>query len=659
MRRSLCSLLCHNLAILALVPEFTLAQFATPFPEKHVVLPARSSFYEGTQPFDMLKYRLDISLAMVNSNLQGKCSMIMLLKENVDSLVLHAVGLSLDTVRVDGIRKSVTMNSSEEQFTIHLNDTRFTGDTLHVDIHYTRIPGYPRPSSRHGYYFFSDTLPGLPANLGYTFSEPSDARFWFPCYDEPWEKATAEINITVPAGYVAASNGKLQGTVDNGNGTMTWQWREDHQIATYLMCITASRFTVSTIPYVKVNGDTIPLQYFSWATDSAGNAAFLPTIAQMMSCYENLFGAYPFDKYAMSSIVPFVYLGMEHQTMTTLNRYYQRDQRVCSHELAHQWWGDDVTCGTWADIWLNEGFATYSEALWRESTGGATALRNYMRDTLSGFQYASWQGAIYDPLGQGFNLFDQVVYSKAAWVLHMLRGIVGDMFFPTLRAYRERYAGKSAITNEFKAVVDSMFGYDMTFFFDQWIFGPGWPKYAVDHSWTPDTLTCTIYQLQSTSWPTYKMPVRIDIHGQSPLTILVVDTARVQSFKVAMSSPPDSVTFDPEGWILKQMVTPPGMVAEGQTPSRFALEQNYPNPFNPSSTIRFSLPSTGTFLQSRPVILKVFDLLGREVATLVNAIRPPGEYSVVFDGSGLASGFYTYRLSYGGMQLTRKMMLMR
>ena len=138
--------------------------------------------------------------------------------------------------------------------------------------------------------------------------------------------------ITVPEGYVAASNGRWIGTTSNANGTVTWHWREDHQIATYLMCITASRFAVSTLPFVSTRGDTIPLQYFTWSIDSAAASAFLPTVHQMVALDESRFGDYPFDKYGMSSIVPFVYLGMEHQSMTTLNRYVQTDQRVVSED---------------------------------------------------------------------------------------------------------------------------------------------------------------------------------------------------------------------------------------------------------------------------------------------------------------------------------------
>ncbi|MBM2841408.1 MAG: Peptidase protein [Bacteroidetes bacterium] len=666
------AILLHSLLLVCPVMSHGQRSESIPSFEKEgrFVLPERSFSYEGPQPFDMLSYKLDVSLAMVNDAFQGVCTMTMRLKANVDSLVLNAVGLSLDTVRVDGVMKSVSFNVPGEKFTIYLNGTRLVGDTLRIAISYRRTPGYPRPSSRQGYYFFRDTI-GLPANIGYTFSEPSDARFWFPCYDEPWEKATSEMNITVPSGYVAASNGKLLGTTNNGNGTTTWRLREDHQITTYLMCITVSRYSVSSLPYVKSTGDTIPLQYIVWNAlpyiDSAATASFLPTVREMMTVFAGLYGEYPFDKYGMTSVVPFGYLGMEHQTITSMNRHVQTNQRVVSHELAHQWWGDLVTCGTWADIWLNEGFATYSEALWRESTGGPAALKSYMRDTLNGFQFGSWQGAVYDPVGQGFNLFDQVVYSKAAWVLHTLRGVLGDsLFFRTLGAYRQRYAGKSAITNELKAVVDSIAGQDMSWFFNQWIFGPGWPKYATRYTWGADTLSLTIYQQQSVSWPTYKMPITVRAYyGGSSTTFNVLDSLRTQTFQIYLSTAPDSVVLDPDGWILKQIVSPPNSVSDEQQPTAFRLFQNYPNPFNPSTTIAFTLPSLGSRRaegrerEGSHLTLRVYDVLGREVATLVNEVKPPGEYTVNFNATSLASGVYMYRLDSGEAIQTRRMILVR
>jgi aminopeptidase N len=591
--------------------------------------------------------------------------MLMRLKENVDSLVLHAVGLALDTIRVDGTPRVAVIDTARETFTILLGSTRFAGETLQIAVSYRRLQNYRRPSSRLGYYFFRDTI-GLPANLGYTFSEPSDARFWFPCYDEPWEKATAEIHLTVPTGYVAASNGRLLGTTNNGDGTFTWHWRQDQPIATYLMCMTVSRFSVATIPYVKVTGDTIPLQYYAWNAppfvDSAWTAGFLPTVGAMIGAFETRYGAYPFDKYGMTAIVPFGYLGMEHQTLTTMNRYFATSVRVASHELAHQWWGDDVTCGTWADIWLNEGFATYSEALWREHTGGQDSLKKYMRDTLATFQFVSWQGAVYDPVGQGFNLFDQVVYTKAAWVLHTLRGVVGDStFFRILRAYRTKYQGKSAVTAELQAVADSMVGSSMAWFFNQWIYGRGWPKYGLRYSWLADTLSLTVQQQQDPTWPTFRMPMRIRAyHGVQHTDFLVWDSLRVQSFRFPLSVPPDSVVLDPDGWILKQVVPFTSVAELNGSPYEFRLYQNYPNPFNPTTVIRFSVESAnGRMGDPVKVTLKVYDILGREVRTLVNENLPEGSYEVTWDATNMPSGVYFYRMTAGTFVQTRRMVLMR
>ena len=619
------------------------------------------SHYDGPHPFDMLHYRLALFAAMTTNALQGRCEMTLRLKESVDSLVLNAVGLALDTVRVDGVHRMAVIDTARETFTILLNGTRTAGETLRIAIDYRRLQSYRRQSSRQGYYFFRDTI-GLPANLGYTFSEPSDARFWFPCYDQPWDKASAELHLTVPNGYVAASNGKLLGITNNGNGTVTWHWQQGQPIATYLLCITISRFSISTLPYITSRGDTVPLQYYTWNAppfvDSTWTAAFLPTVRSMVSAFVQRFGEYPFDKYGMTAIVPFGYLGMEHQTLTTMNRYYATSHRVVSHELAHQWWGDDVTCGTWADIWLNEGFATYSEALWREHLGGADSLKKYMRDTLATFQFVSWQGAIYDPVGQGFNLFDQVVYTKAAWVLHTLRGVVGDSaFFPWLRAYRSRFTGKSATTNELKEVADSVFGRDMSWFFNQWIYGRGWPKYASLFTWSADTLTLTIRQQQDATWQTFTMPMRVRAyHAGTHTDFLVWDSLRVQSFHLPLAVQPDSVVLDPDGWILKQIVAPTSVQSDETGPTVIHLSQNYPNPFNPSTTITFRIlnPKTKTH-----VTLKVFDVLGREVRTLVNDVLASGFKSVEFDGNDLSSGVYFYRLTAGTFSQTKTMVLLR
>ncbi len=622
----------------------------------------RLTLYDGPQPFDVLHYDVNLKLAMMSASLQGNVTIRMRLKSATDSVVLNAAALQLDTIIVDGVARAFSLDSASETFTVYLDSVRLAGDTMQIRIAYTRVPAAPRPNSRQGYYWFSDSL-GLPSHLGYTFSEPSDARFWLPCYDEPWEKATGEIHCTVPNGYVAASNGKLLGSIDNGNGTTTWNWRESHPIATYLMCVTVSRFTISTLPYVTSFNDTIPLQYYAWHDDSAAAAAFLPTVREMAAEFGRLFGDYPFDKYGMTSIVPFAFLGMEHQTISTMNRFFATSPRVVSHELAHQWWGDLVTCGTWPDIWLNESFATYSEALWREHLGGAPALRSYMKDTLEHFFFGSWLGAVYNPVGQGFNLFDDVVYSKGAWVLHTLRGVTGDsVFFEILRAYRARWEFRSAITSELQTVVDSVTGTNMDWFFDQWVYGRGWPKYGYEYQQAGNMLEVHIGQFQDLSWPLYTMPIQLRIRYSdgTDTTVVLLDSLRLQTFFIPVNKPIAGVDVDPDNWILHQEFPWPLSVEEPETPNTIILYQNYPNPFNASTNIGFRLPAgQAGIANSGFVSVKVYDVLGREVETLLNDAVQPGDHRVEFNGRDLSSGVYFVRLNAGGRTISKSMLLLK
>ncbi len=616
--------------------------------------------FAGSQPFDMVHYDLDLHFAMKTADMGGTVTMSLVPTTVLSTLTLNAVDLQLDSIQVNGIPVTTGVTFSGEDFVFTLPFQAAVGETLTVAIQYHRPPGLSRPSGRQGYYYFvPDTagLLGLPDTLGYTMSEPSDARFWLPCYDEPWDKATLDLRATVPAGFIAASNGVLLGTMPNSDGTVTWHWKENHQIATYLIAVTISKWAVSSYPFVRGPGDTIPVQYYVWRPDSSRCASYLPTVAMMIGNLSKLFGPYPFDKYGMTGVAPFLYGGMEHQTITTLARSVETDESVVVHELGHQWWGDDVTCGQWQDIWLNESFASYVEALWKESLGGAAALHQYMVFEFENFQYGSWQGTIYDPVEQGFGIFPTSVYSKGAWVLHTLRGVVGDsVFFASLRAYRARYEGGAAVTDEFRGIVESVSHRDMRWFFDEWIFGKGWPQYAIRSSYTGGAVQLTIYQQQDTTWPTFTMPIQLRALADGHDTTFVVqDSLRSQTFVQPLSFAPDSIAFDPGDWILKQMVNGPTGVTS-QAPGRplvASLEQNFPNPFNPTTVI------SGQWTVNSVIRLAIYDVLGREVALLADGMYPAGRYSFRFDGSKLSSGVYFYRLTAGKFSDTRSMTLVK
>ncbi|MDI6803717.1 MAG: M1 family aminopeptidase [Bacteroidota bacterium] len=614
----------------------------------------------SSKPFDVLHYKLDANLAMEDSSFSGTMKMKILITKPTDSLTMHSVGLVFLSLKVNSNQAAYQFYPTAETFTIHLGRTFVAPETVEVDINYYRDLAFSRHPMRLGYYWFRKS-PGAPnhieENIGYTMSEPSDARLWMPCYDDPSDKVKCEINATVPQGYQAGSNGLLIGVSQNGDNTITYKWREDSPITTYLMVITASKYSKYSQYYRRVTNpsDSIEIVNYMWQMDSAGTTwnavkAF-ENVPQMMEVYSTIFGEYPFAKYGHAVAYPFYYGGMEHQTLSTIHRgwlsvgAYPFYEDWIAHELVHQWWGNLVTCETWKDIWLNEGFATYSEMLWREFAYGIQS-RDELLNRYTRFTDGSWKYAIYDPVGQGIKLFTGNVYQKAGWVLHMFRNVVGDsVFFKILHNYRDAHYYGTATTQDFIDAVNTTTGINYDWFFNQWIYGKGWLKLGYETAWDNDNklLTLILHQQQELTWPTYKMPVEIKFYIRDTDTLVTVwDSLRVQSFQFAFEFRPDSLKIDPNNKILRQISTTPVSVNEEDIYG-FQLFQNYPNPFNPATTIAYHIT------KSSYITLKVYDLLGREVETLIDGSKEAGSYLIDWNAEsvtgGLPSGIYFYRMT--------------
>jgi aminopeptidase N len=562
-----------------------------------------------------------------------------------DLMILDDINLLIDSVTSGGQSLSFDTQTMANKLMITLSPSMISRDSASVDVWYAHVS-----ADNVGYYYY-DRNPGVTLErLAYTFTEPYDSPYWFPCINDPSVKAPCSISIRVPQGYLAASNGLLKQTINNGDGSITFQWEEPHPIAMYLMVVTISKYSTFSHFYHRVSdpSDGVEIKYYVWQADSAGTTYNAVTsfanVVDMMTFYSTVFGKYPFDKYGMAAVYPFGAGGMEHQTMTTIHRSWLENggsQGGIAHELAHQWWGDMVTCGTFADIWLNEGFATYSEALWEEHFYGSARFSSLMSG-IQHFTNGSWQVPIYDPPEN--YLFGDVEYSKGAWVLHMLRGLLGDSaFFNVFKTYRQRFEYKSATTDDFAAATSSVAGRDLSWFFNQWIYAKGWPIYA--YRWTAQSggggydVKVDIQQQQDED--VFQMPVQLKLQGGGRDTLVVADnTMRNQSFSFVIPFRPDTVYFDPGEWILKQLssifLSDPG--TDNGLPHSFVLYQNYPNPFNLATVIRYYLPATGI------VGLKVYDLLGREVVALVNEEELAGFHEFSFDAERLTSGVYFYSL---------------
>jgi hypothetical protein len=347
---------------------------------------------------------------------------------------------------------------------------------------------------------------------------------------------------------------------------------------------------------------------------------------------------------------------MEHQTMTSTTSF---GEDVIAHELGHQWFGDLITCANWQELWLNEGFATYTEALFREAAHGPASYRQHIGQRMQAALNSP--GTLYvqdtSTVAQLFR-FDRV-YAKGASVLHMLRHVLGDsVFFRSLRAYvaDPRYRYGVATTAGFRGVCESVSGLDLGYFFDQWVFDEGYPVYSAELfvSGDADGYVSTVRLAQSAGTRFFVMPVDLKLTGGSRDTTIVAFHQRDrETFTVRTSWPPDRVAVDPDGWILKEVIDPAGVL-----PTAVALELNYPNPFNAGTTIAYALPGT------RTVLLSIFDAAGQLVRTLDEGSRTAGEHVVVWDGrtnEGIpaASGAYFTRLQAGSAMLSRPMLLLR
>lgn len=398
----------------------------------------------------------------------------------------------------------------------------------------------------------------------WTLSEPYYAATWWPCKDgdvfqpgDNSDKALTTVAITVPSTMRAVANGTLTGTAAVAGGKTKYTWSSQYPIASYLVCFAATTYTTWTLPYVH-SGGSMPVEFNVFpASDTTTNRAGWEQCIPMLGTFGSLFGPYPFinEKYG---IYQFTFSGgMEHQTNTGQGGF---SEDLTSHELAHQWFGDNVTCKTWNDIWLNEGFATYGEALWLEYKGGAsnqTALHAAM--AASSRRPSDVSGTVWCPTTNDINrIFNsEWTYKKAGWVIHMLRHVLGDTkFFQALLDYRASYQGSAASTTDFiNSVVASSGAASLDWFFQPWIYSQGAPTYV--YAWQSATIDSRPYlrlrvqQTQTSPYPTFVMPIDVRINSVgSPRTVVVYNTAPSQHFLIPLTVPATGVVFDEFNWIL-------------------------------------------------------------------------------------------------------------
>jgi aminopeptidase N len=607
--------------------------------------------YPGDSTYNATYYKLDLNITYTPANLVGKVTVIANATQNLSSFYLDLYS----SMVVDSIKENtsaVTYVHNSNIVTITLGHTVLAGNSFSVDVYYH---GYPSSSGFGSFTFGShNSSPCI-----YTLSEPYGARDWWPCKDTPADKAdSVDIWVTAPAYYTTVSNGLLKDSVVNNDGTKTYKWHESYPIAPYLVSLAMANYTLDKQYFKYTETDSMPVTHYIYPENLATAKPYIEKTPAMLKIFSDKFGLYPFirEKYGHAQ---FGWSGgMEHQTCTSLGGF---GDILIAHELSHQWFGDMVTCKTWQDIWLNEGFATFCEGVYTEAVSGHDAYVTYMKSKMNNATAAS--GSLYvEDISSVSSIFDSNrSYAKGAAVLHMLRGIMGDsLFFQALRMYlhKSELAYNSVSTSDFQKAVEEVYGASLYYFFNEWVYGKNYPKYFI--SWSAIAgensnyvTSITVDQTTNVSPAFFTMPVQIKLsNGSKDTTVTFYNNQQSQTFSVATSFKPLQIVFDPDSNILKVETT--SKVDDRFTNADdFTLLQNYPNPFNPTTTIVYYLAHAGN------VKLAVYDSMGKEVMVPVNEYSSPGVHEVKINAASLASGVYYYKLVKSNQSIVKSMMILK
>lgn len=616
------------------------------------VLPAgslhRQSATQGR--YDVTGYQINLHLDPYRQWLSGSVSIT---AKSLESAI-DRIELDLDMVmQVDSVLyrgQTLNFTHNDARIGISLPQAFNESDTFTVIVFYQ---GNPANSFQQSFAWDRHGTAGI--SMIWTLSEPYGAPAWWPCKDDPADKAdSVDIRIDVPENLFAVSNGLLQSVTIPASGRKTYHWATRYPISTYLVSIAATNYERFSDWFRYSETDSMELQYYVFPEHLAAARKDLAVTKNMLHFYSQIFGEYPFinEKYG---IAIFGWGGaMEHQTITSYgSRLITGDNTFDyynAHELAHQWFGDLITMRYWSHIWLNEGFASYAEALWFEHLYGPEGYRNYMirlwSDNFSGSLF------ITDSLNSS-SLFSRTVYRKGAWVLHMLRGVMGDsLFFESIYDYANhaRFRYGNVVTEDFQTICESVSGQDLDWFFDQWVYREGRPEYTLRWQTVPGPPAVTTIVIDQRNLPAYQMPVQIELSdAESDTTVTVFNDRASQQFAVTTNFIPNRVILDPDNWILKRTTE--------DIPEDFTISHPFPNPFNSETRIGLFLPSSGA------VKLDIFNILGQLVYHADYFFTRPDPL-IVWNGINLngqhtPSGMYFARVSFGTKQKTAKLLLIR
>ncbi|HNT19223.1 MAG TPA: M1 family metallopeptidase [Saprospiraceae bacterium] len=537
--------------------------------------------YRSSHPrrWDLLHMSLQLKFDWENEQVHGKASLrLKPLFYPTDSLELDAKSFDIHTISAGGQSKNLVYRYDGEILKISLGKKYSRKDTLDLFLEYRGNPsrnqttGSAAITDDNGLYFIDPrgTDPNLPTQLWSQGETEYNSR-WFPTIDKPNERCTGEISLTVPDSMLTLSNGLLVKSTRNTDHTRTDTWVMDQPIAPYLYMIAAG-------PFAKVteSWQGIPVEYYVDKPYGAYAKEIFNHTPEMLEFFsKKLDLKYPWKKFSQVVVRKYVSGAMENVTAVVFGDFIQKTHReliddpndnIVAHELFHHWFGDYVTCESWANLTLNEGFANYAEYLWSEHKYGKYEADRHRENELMGYLSSVSFGQAHDLIDYHYadkeNMFDAHSYNKGGLVLHMLRNYVGEeAFWTTLNLYLRRHAFQSVEVHDLRLAFEETTGEDLNWFFNQWYLKPGHPTLSYTHTFDASTKTVLLQvrQTQEKEFPgVFRLPLDADLHfanGEIVRKRLWLDH-RNQQFELEVDSKPSLIVLDPDRILLTEWDEP-------------------------------------------------------------------------------------------------------
>jgi aminopeptidase N len=515
---------------------------------------ARQNFNRA-RTYDVQHYTIRVSFDRQSKTVFGDTTVqLKPLSNNFNQIELDAANIKFDSVKLESNNKDIAFKAADDKIYLTLDKSYSPNETIAVRFKYSAKP-------RKGVYFVEAQIENgkviRPAQI-WTQGEAEEAHHWFPSYDFPDDKATSEQYITAPKGEIAIGNGEPLETIENADGTRTFHYKMAVPHSTYL-----TSFVVGN--YIKVSDSykNIPLAFYMYPGSEAVARTAYGKTKEMMRVFEELTRVdFPYNKYDQTVVANFTFGGMENITATTmadteifLNAPGDVEDLV-SHELAHSWFGNLVTCRNWAELWLNEGFATYMEAAYREKMYGREDYLRKIREDARQFivddAVNKNRHGLFNQLARpDDSIFDVTTYQKGGAVIHTLRETVGaENFWKAVNIYLNRHKFQNVETPNLQRAMEDTSKMDLDWFFKQWVYGGGYPKIKVEQKYNAQTkrLELVVKQTQEANNlipEAFVLPMEIEITTASGVRTETLNIKkREETFSIKLNEEPTKIVFD-------------------------------------------------------------------------------------------------------------------